>query len=860
MICPQCQADNEDSADSCFTCGQTFATTKTIKRGSVIASRYEVLSPLGKGGMGMVYKAHDRVLDETVALKVLRPDVAREADMARRFRSEIKLARKVSHPNVCRIHEYGEDGGVSYISMALIEGTDLRRRLLASPEGLPTDEAFDVSIQVAEGLQAIHDVGIIHRDLKTPNIVLDDANVVKLMDFGIAKESNRSGGITATGEVMGTPEYMSPEQCRGDRVDFRSDVYALGIVVYETFTGRVPFHGDTLMATLLKQLQDPPPLEGPVAAAIPPSLVGVLRKALAKEPDKRYASSADLSQALRKARQDYAVSRPREFFEPTRSLPPAEERRRHSRLEISVDVILKRLSAGGAVMQEERTVADNIGRRGARVMTAMTGLSQGDSVVLQEVGNDFQAKAVVRYVYKPTDSIQRLGLEFLDRTAPDRLVPTDKDSGKSRVPRTGSSPASSPTPTTARAFVERRRTGRHAITVDVLLKRLGQGDETVEEERTVADNIGRHGARLLTGMANVGVGERVLLKEVGSDFQTKAAVRNAFTGKDNIPRLGVEFLDRQAPDHLVPTYESQQRLPGQAAPPASDRFSPIQTASSMTPPAMPTPAPRPRLDPESLAERRREVLEAFDGLKARNHFEVLGIPRASNATQVREAYVRLTRRFHPDAREPQIQDLKPQAEAVFLRIAEAYETLINTERRSRYESALGRSTTPRSFPTPPPAPKVEPPPPPPAPQAPWVQDQPRDPDSDSRLAAQVLNDAKKLLADEKYWDAIQMLEAALDLAKGGKVNHAIRIMLARAVSKNPKWLKRGESILLSVIAEEPTNVEAYMTLGRLYGAAGLKGRAIAQYRKVLEIHPRNAEAATELRALDPSALRRRGSA
>jgi tetratricopeptide (TPR) repeat protein len=855
MICPSCASENPSDVEICFSCGRHLTA---LTHGSVVASRYEILSLLGKGGMGMVYKAADRLLDEVVAIKVLRNEFVGTQEMGQRFRSEIKLARKVSHPNVCRIHEYGEDAGISYISMALIEGTDLRKRLLASPEGLPPEEAFDIAIQVAEGLQAIHDVGIIHRDLKTPNIVLDADGVVKLMDFGIAKESGHVGGITATGEVMGTPEYMSPEQCRGDKVDFRSDVYALGIVIYETFTGRVPFHGETLMATLLKQLQEPPPLEGPAAASIPPGVVGVLRKALAKEPDKRFASSAELAQALRKARQEPAA-RPRELFEPTRSLRPAEERRRHSRLEISVDVVLKRLSAGGAVMQEERTVADNIGRRGARVMTAMTGLGQGDNVVLQEVGNDFQAKAVVRYVYKPVDSIQRLGLEFLDRTAPDRLVPTDKDSGKS--PRAASplasappAPAPSPTPRTAPAFVDRRRTGRHSISVDVLLKRLDGAGEPVQEERTVADNIGRHGARVLTGMTDLGVGDRVSFKEVGTDFQTDAAVRNAFTGKDNIPRLGVEFLDRPAPDHLVPTYESELLLPRQLVGPASERASPSPAFSTPTPPA------RPGLDLERLAERRREILDAYQSLKNQNHFEVLGIPRASNATQVKEAYVRLTKRFHPDVREPELQDLKLEAETVFLRIAEAYETLIHTERRSRYESLLGRST-PRSMPLPPP-PQVEPPPPPPPappPQPAWVQDAPKDPDSDSRLAAQVLTDAKKLLVDERYWDAIQMLEAALDLAKGGKVNHAIRILLARAISKNPKWLKRAETILLSVIAEEPGNVEAYMVLGRLYGSAGLKGRAIGQYRRVLELYPRHAEASAELLSLDPGAFRRRGS-
>ena len=281
MICPACKALNDDSADACFTCGRALTA---LTQGSIIASRYEVQSPLGKGGMGMVYKAHDRMLDETVAIKVLRAEFANTGEMAKRFRHEIKLARKVSHRNVCRIHEYGEDGGVRYISMEYVEGTDIKQ--LARDKGgyLEHEEAFDVSIQTADGLQAIHDVGIIHRDLKTSNIMRDNTGRVRLMDFGIAKiggsdRSSSGGGLTSTGQIMGTPEYMSPEQCLGDKIDHRSDIYALGIAIYEIFSGTVPFRGDTPVATLFKHIQDPVPFEGPVAARIPLAAVPVLRKA-----------------------------------------------------------------------------------------------------------------------------------------------------------------------------------------------------------------------------------------------------------------------------------------------------------------------------------------------------------------------------------------------------------------------------------------------------------------------------------------------------------------------------------------------------------------------------------------------------
>jgi eukaryotic-like serine/threonine-protein kinase len=298
-VCPSCQAANDDTAETCFTCGS--ALSATLRLGSVIAGRYEIQAQLGKGGMGVVYRAHDRLLDEQVAIKVLRPEVARDVEISRRFQSEIKLARRVSHKNVCRIHEYGEDQGLRYISMEYMQGVDLRQ-VIRDRGGLPTDEAFTAALQIADGLSAIHEVGVIHRDLKTPNIMRDTRGQIRLMDFGIAKEWGAAASATATGLVMGTPEYMSPEQARGEKIDFRSDIYALGIVIFELFTGRLPFRAETPLATILKHLQEPPPLDGPEGVRIPPPVREVLRKALAKHPDERHATVDELGQAMREAR------------------------------------------------------------------------------------------------------------------------------------------------------------------------------------------------------------------------------------------------------------------------------------------------------------------------------------------------------------------------------------------------------------------------------------------------------------------------------------------------------------------------------------------------------------------------------
>src|SRR5262245_59856003 len=225
MKCPKCDSDVSESADHCFNCGHVLRAQAILIRGSLLAGRFEILAPLGKGGMGMVYKAKDHKLEEIVAIKVLRPEIASDPEMERRFRKEIVLARRVRHRNVCGIHEYGDDGSLRYISMEYIEGVDLRK-LLVESGGLPLGEAFDTAIRTADGLQAIHEAGSVHRDLKTANLMRDSNGVVRLMDFGIAMQVSEAPGATATatGLVVGTPEYMSPEQARGTKIDHRSDI------------------------------------------------------------------------------------------------------------------------------------------------------------------------------------------------------------------------------------------------------------------------------------------------------------------------------------------------------------------------------------------------------------------------------------------------------------------------------------------------------------------------------------------------------------------------------------------------------------------------------------------------------------
>ena len=364
MICPFCQAENAGS-ESCAECGHALQGSAVVRRGTLVRGRYEVLNPVGRGGMGMVYKAHDRLLDEVIALKVLRPDLGSDPDAARRFRMEFKLARRVRHRNVCALYDYEEDGGLRFICMEHVDGIDvkqlLRRRLLDRAE------AYDVALQAAEGLQAIHEAGVIHRDLKTANIMRTARGVVRLMDFGIAKQWGAEA--TATGQVMGTPEYLSPEQARGERVDFRSDVYSLGVVVFEIFAGEVPFRGESAVSVIFKHLQAAPPLDDP---SLPERLRPVLGRALAKEPSRRFATAGEMADALAEVAAE-ASGDTRPLAPATRRLPVAGLETRSVDLTLTGDLrtmamedVLQWIARGkksGTLEVERRTVVKKLSFR-----------------------------------------------------------------------------------------------------------------------------------------------------------------------------------------------------------------------------------------------------------------------------------------------------------------------------------------------------------------------------------------------------------------------------------------------------------------------------------------------------------------
>ncbi len=270
-----------------------LATMTAIGPGSLLGSRFEILSVLGSGGMGVVYKARDRDLDDLVALKMLKREVAGDRALVERLKSEIKLARRITHPNVLRTFDFGDIDGVPFISMEYVRGLTLRA-MLEQPGRLPFSAGLRTARQLLAGLAAAHALDIIHRDIKPENVLLDPLGSVKLMDFGLARPVQRlEPGQTQAGWVVGTPQYLAPEQIEGREADQRADVYACGVLLYEVFVGRLPFaEGDSAMDILMQHLKEPPALPSLYWSDIPRPLEQLLLRCLEKDPERRPPGAA----------------------------------------------------------------------------------------------------------------------------------------------------------------------------------------------------------------------------------------------------------------------------------------------------------------------------------------------------------------------------------------------------------------------------------------------------------------------------------------------------------------------------------------------------------------------------------------
>jgi len=316
MKCPKCHFDNPSDSKFCKECGAqlipseeiSISHTETLEipmkgftRGSTVARRYKVIEELGRGGMGVVYKARDTKLKRNVALKFLSPELIRNIEAKERFIHEAQTASALDHPNIFTVYEIDETEGQMFIAMAYIEGQSLSKKIKSGP--LKLDEALDIAIQVAEGLHEAHEKGIVHRDIKSANIMLTEKGQAKIMDFGLAKLAG-STLVTKEGTMLGTVAYMSPEQARGETVDHRTDIWSLGVVMYEMLTGQRPFKGEYEQAVVYSILNvEPEPMKD-FRNDVPIELEQIVSKNLAKSSDSRYLNVRDMLVNLRKAQKE----------------------------------------------------------------------------------------------------------------------------------------------------------------------------------------------------------------------------------------------------------------------------------------------------------------------------------------------------------------------------------------------------------------------------------------------------------------------------------------------------------------------------------------------------------------------------
>jgi tetratricopeptide (TPR) repeat protein len=285
-------------------------TQQRLEPGTPLGTRYLIEAILGEGGMGMVYKARDLELNRTVALKVIKPDLASRPEILDRFKREIILASQVTHKNVVRIHDLGEVGDLRFISMSFIEGESLRA-LLDREGPLSPDRGVPLVRQIAVALQAAHDAGIVHRDLKPHNILLDREGQPYIGDFGISRSMDSDGTMTETGAILGTVDYMSPEQASGEVPDHRSDIYSLGMMMYEMFTGTLPFRASNALSVMVKRVHEDAPPVTAVRPGLPVWLSAIILRAMQRNPAARYQSLADLVRDLDRQRASRAARRVR---------------------------------------------------------------------------------------------------------------------------------------------------------------------------------------------------------------------------------------------------------------------------------------------------------------------------------------------------------------------------------------------------------------------------------------------------------------------------------------------------------------------------------------------------------------------
>lgn len=326
--CPKCGAEYGNANTLCPNDGEVLAPQDDLV-GRVLADKYRIEERISEGGMGAVYRATHVLMGKTVAIKVLRPALAADEKVVARFTREARAASRLAHPHAITVMDFGEDDGLVFLVMEYLQGRTLKE-LIREEGPLPMDRVVEIARQIAEALDAAHAQGVVHRDLKSDNIMLVEMNGgrdwVKVVDFGIAKIMEPTDPeLTAPNLVIGTPHYMSPEQCSRSTVDARSDIYSLGVIIYEMLTGHVPFTADSPTEVLLKHLRESPPAIREERPALPVAVDRVVMRALAKRPEERFQTAGELASALALAAT--GVEQTATFAEKPRIVVPVEEER-----------------------------------------------------------------------------------------------------------------------------------------------------------------------------------------------------------------------------------------------------------------------------------------------------------------------------------------------------------------------------------------------------------------------------------------------------------------------------------------------------------------------------------------------------
>jgi serine/threonine protein kinase/tetratricopeptide (TPR) repeat protein len=835
--------------------------------------KYEIQRPLGSGAMGMVYLATDTLLERDVALKVMVPAIARDPDQKHRFEREAKAVARMTHPNVVTVYDFGyHHDGSPYIAMELLKGQDLQE--LMRQGSLELDRKVGIMVQVLDGLGHAHQAGIVHRDVKPANIFVRTDGTVKIMDFGVARLATSS--MTGTGSIVGTADYMSPEQVKGEHVDGRSDLFSVGCMLFELLAGERPFHADNLMTIFYRITH-----EEPNFGLLPPGpsyarLLPIVRRALGKTAAARYESAEEFATALREfqrgevapppvataAPPPVATAPPRPTTPPAApaTWPPTSRTAAVSAGaggsgSAALPRLLRDLYVGRKsgllhfVHGEERRSVRF--RKGQIVNASSTVVSERLGPALLRHG--LLAEPEVRRASELAEREgRRLGTALVEMGLMDRGKLEDALASQVRDILLVVFSRSDGT----FSFEE---TSQEAPPDEETTLRLSTGEMILEAVRRVSD-----AAAVRTALGDI---DRVLalstdpllrfqkitftptdgyvLSRVDGIVSAREVIQLVSLPQEEVERSLFGLLCTGVLEYLEATRTRAPR-PRKAAKVEAAPEPPPAAGAAPKEPAKPVDEAEARRAAEA---RRREVVQAFDGLKTKTHFEVLGIARNATETQVKEAYFRLAKRFHPDVQhDPALADMHDKLETIFIGLGEAYEVLRNAQSRASYETQLGpsgiRPPTAQAAPQPSGAGARAAAPPS---AAPAEERHPHQQQGEANVQA-AIRSAEKLMAEERYWDAIQTLEQALPGAEG-KGLQRVRVLLARVYLKNPKWVKRAEEVLQTVVQEDPKNAEAYFVLGTIYKGGGLRNRAVSMFRKVMELQPGHEEAVAELTAL-----------